>query len=865
MTQPSHTPGMAQFLAIKADYPDMLLFYRMGDFYELFFDDAKVASSVLDIALTSRGMSAGEPIPMAGVPARALDEYLKKAVQAGHKVAICEQMEPPGLTKGPVRREVVRVVTRGTLTEEGLLLPRQNNFLAAIAPPEKKNREGPGVAALDLSTGQFQVGDSGSWDATAAALSALNAAEIIIPHGWEIPEELHPWSDRLTRRGEWEFDPMQATEVLKDHFHTTALQGYGVADSPVCLAAAGALIAYCRETQKGALVHVTGLTRIHSNDAMILDDACRRNLELNVALRTGERRGSLLDALDITCTVMGGRLIAQWLNRPLQDLNLIRARHASIAWLLNHSTACEGVRYELRGVHDLERLLGRVALKRAGPRDLGGLRDTLARLPALYQLFQNEENPPAPMLATLVKHLAGHDTLLERLTSTLTETPPVKLVDGGVIREGFHAELDRFRLLAVDGKRFLGELEQKERERLGIASLKIKYHNTFGYTIEIPRTQSGKVPYEYRIQQTMTNGVRYITSELKELEEQILNAQERMALLEAELFEALLQDVALLAADLQETARSLATLDVLAALTWLADRFEYCCPIMNSGTGVHISEGRHPVVERVMISGKFTPNDVDLEAKDRRVALITGPNMAGKSTFMRQTALIVLMAHMGSFVPAKEARIGLTDRIFTRVGAADDLAGGQSTFMVEMTETAYIMHHATPRSLVILDEIGRGTSTLDGLAIAWAVIERVHTTICCRTLFATHYHELTQLDKLLPGLFNLTVAVKESDGEILFLRTIIPGAADRSYGIHVAQLAGLPRSVINRAMEVLAQLESESTTPRITGTSGAKSKRQLSLFPNPEPPFVQAIKAMDIDSFNHQQALEALHRLRKMV
>ncbi|MBF0191906.1 MAG: DNA mismatch repair protein MutS [Magnetococcales bacterium] len=872
MTPPSHTPAMAQYLAIKAEHPDMLLFYRMGDFYELFFDDAKEASAILEVALTQRGLSAGEPVPMAGVPARALDEYLKKAVLAGRKVAICEQMEPPGVSKGPLRREVVRVVTRGTLTEETLLAPRQDNFLVALCPPldrtgTRRRQSGEvGVAALELSTGQFQVGAPASWDEAAAALSALNPAEILLPRGWEAPDTLILWPDRITRRAEWVFDPLQAASALKDHFRAATLDGFGIGDSPVCVAAAGALIHYCRETRQGALVHVTGLTRTRSSDVMILDDACRRNLEINATLRSGERRGSLLGVLDVTVTPMGGRLLSQWLNHPLQDPARIRARQTSVTRLLAHHEARDAIREELKGVHDLERLVGRVALERASPRDLGTLRDTLARLPTLAALVPADD-PAAIQLQALVTPLAGHESLRQRLTATLTDTPPPRLSDGGVIASGVHAELDQCRLLAVDGKSVLGEMEKRERERLGIASLKIKFHQSFGYTLEVPRTQTAKIPYDYRIQQTMTNSVRYVTPELKELEEKILNAEERMNTLEAELFIRLLADVATETPGLQRCAQALATLDVLAAFAHLAERNDYRCPEINSGSGIHIRNGRHPVIESLS-EREFTPNDTDLDAEDKRIALITGPNMGGKSTFMRQTALITLMAHTGSFVPAAEARIGLTDRIFTRVGAADDLAGGQSTFMVEMTETAYILNHATHRSLVILDEIGRGTSTLDGLAIAWAVVERIHSAIRCRTLFATHFHELTQLESLLPGLFNLTVAIKETREGILFLHAIAAGAADRSYGIHVAQLAGLPRSVTERANEILTRLEADTPQHRpaaLRPPPPTPAPRQLSLFHDPDPPLVRELKALDIDAFSPRQALETLYRLKKMI
>ncbi|MBF0342505.1 MAG: DNA mismatch repair protein MutS, partial [Magnetococcales bacterium] len=719
----------------------------------------------------------------------------------------------------------------------------------------------PGIAALELSTGQFQVGTPDSWDGAAAALSALNPAEIILPRGWDPPPEMPLDPERLTRRAEWEFDPLQGADLLKEHFGTATLEGFGIADSPICMAAAGALIRYCRETQKGALAHVTGLTRTHAGEVMILDETGRRNLEINISLRSGERRGSLLGVLDVTVTSMGGRLFSQWLNHPLQDPERIRARQAGVAWLLAQHAHRESIRDLLKGVYDLERLVGRVALGRASPRDLGALRETLTRLPTVVSLLPGQDPSPAPCLTEVARLLTGHEALVRRLKEILTDDPPLRLQEGPVIRVGVHPELDQCRRLSVDGKGVLGELEKRERERLGIATLKIRYHQSFGYTLEVPRTQTAKIPYDYRIQQTMTNTVRYVTPELKELEEQILNAEERVNQLETQLFGALLTEVAAETPGLQRAAHALAMLDVLTAFAQMAERYDYCCPEINSGTGIHIRQGRHPVVE-ILGGREFTANDTDLEAEEQRLALITGPNMGGKSTFMRQTALITLLAHTGAFVPAEEARIGLTDRIFTRVGAADDLAGGQSTFMVEMTETAYILHHATSRSLVILDEIGRGTSTLDGLAIAWSVIERIHSAIRCRTLFATHFHELTQLQTLLPGLINLTVTVKETGGQILFLHAITPGAADRSYGIHVAQLAGLPRSVTQRAREILARLEQNPHQPdrRVT-----PALPQPSLFQDPDPPLVRELKAMDIDAFTPRQALEALYRLKKLL
>ena len=899
---PSDTPVIAQYLAIKAEHQDALLFYRMGDFYELFFEDAQKAAPVLNIALTKRGQSKGQPIPMAGVPVRAADQYLQRAVEAGFKVAICEQMEPPGQSKGPVRREVRRIVTRGTLTEENLLQPRANNFLVALSPaPEKTNpkpvrkkaeqpaHDNVGVAALDLSTGEFQVGEPGSWDRTLATLSALDPVEILIPESWDFPEGVSTWQAKLTRRGDWEFDPQQASDLLKDHFSCMTLVAYDIEKAPRCQAAAGALLAYCRETQKDALAHITGLTRTRADSYLILDDTSRRNLEINANLFDGKQGHSLLGVLDNCMTAPGSRLLAQWLNRPLQDLDAIQSRQRGVAWFLEAHTHREEVRNLLRGVHDLERLVGRIVMSRASPRDLGALRDTLAKLPLLIEHLQgdsDEQMVDAPLasmaefpslLAILREGLEYHDVLLAQLRRTLADELPALLRDGNVIRPGFHAELDKTREISADGKGYLLRFEQRERESTGIPNLKIHYHRTYGYTIDVSNAQLKKVPYKYLQKQTMTNSVRYVTPELKEYEEQILNAEERLTALESELFLALCKEIAHHTAALQQSAAALATLDVLSAFADTAEQHNYRRPEVNDGVEIKIIQGRHPVVESALPPGHgFVPNDTELNTEDQRVILITGPNMAGKSTYMRQVALIVLMAHTGSFVPARHAVVGVTDRIFTRVGASDDLAGGRSTFMVEMTETAHILHHAGPRSLVLLDEIGRGTSTFDGLSIAWSVIEQIHTARRSRTLFATHYHELTELERLKPGVVNYSVEVKDDQNKPLFLHTIIRGSADRSYGIHVAELAGMPKMVIERAKEILAQLEEadlkKPAAHRVepaTKTSQPHTpipQTQLSLFAEPPPePAMQELRALDPNDLTPKQALEILFHLKSLL
>ncbi|MBF0445744.1 MAG: DNA mismatch repair protein MutS [Magnetococcales bacterium] len=876
MTSTPHkpTPMMAQYLEIKAQHLDALLFYRMGEFYELFFEDAKIAAKDLDIILTARGKTADKPIPMAGVPVHRLDNYLKIAVEAGHKVAICEQMEPPSQSKGPVRREVLRVVTSGTLTEETLLNPRSNNFLVAIASAlttKKKRSNYPALAVLDLSTGQFQVEEYGSWELAAAFLSGLGLVEVVVPEGWEAPTELEGWQGKFSYRPRWEFDLDQGANIIKKQFNVTVLDSFGVADSPLCQIAAGALLFYCQETQRGSLGHITALTRTFSHDSMVLDEACRRNLEINGSLKDGQRNGSLLGVLDDTVSVMGSRLIGQWLNRPLQNVDAIAYRQDGVEWLLlKNSHARREIRELLGSVRDLERLLSRIAMGRASPRDFGALRSTLEQLPILAENLNSDDLPA--ILQGVKKTLDGHQELLARLVDILAQVLPVALKDGGVIRVGYSSDLDKMRDLAGGGKQGLADLEQEEREKTGITSLKVKYHRTFGYTLEVTNVHKDRVPYSYQHKQTMANAVRYTTPELKEFEEQIINAEEQMHILEADLFEKLGQEVAKHAANLQRSAVGLATLDVLAAFAHTADEREYRRPVVNSEAGIHIQQGRHPVVEAMLSEEHFVPNDAILDSDEHRVGLITGPNMAGKSTFMRQVALIVLMAHTGSFVPVSKGVIGLTDRIFTRVGAADDLAGGRSTFMVEMTETAHILHHATSRSLVILDEIGRGTSTLDGLSIAWAVVERMHGVCRSKTLFATHYHELTELERLKPGVVNYTVEVKESSNRVLFLHTIVPGAASSSYGIHVAELAGLPKEVIARAREVLTQLEeAEQKKPASSAANNSqqiqyKEPTQLSLFMEAPPqPAISELKAMDPDDLTPKQALDALYRLKKML
>ncbi|MBF0424237.1 MAG: DNA mismatch repair protein MutS [Magnetococcales bacterium] len=878
-----HTPVMQQYLSLKRAHPGTILFYRMGDFYEMFYEDAKTASEVLGIALTQRGHSAGQPIPMAGVPHHQARIHLKKLLDAGHRVAICEQMEPPGNGRAPIRRAVVRTITAGTLTEDDLLDPLANNYLVSLAmAAAQKTRQKIelAVAALDLSTGTFQVVLTRSLDRTLTEISLLSPSEVIVPAGWEPPAEIADMGLPLTRRPDWEFDPGHGARNLLDHFQVNSLEAFGIEESPACKAAAGALIGYCLETQRETMRHVTSLTRIEPDAVLVLDDICRRNLEINTTLRDNQRKGSLLGTLDLTVTPLGSRLLAAWLNRPLRQVEVIGQRQEAVAWLLRDARLRLQLRTELKGIADLERLLSRISLARSSPRDLGALRATLARLP---RIAASLDDPLAPsLIAVLREEIKGHEALLGRLQAALADDPlPTEQKEGNVIRQGFNADLDRLRITAREGKRLIQVMEQKEQQETGISRLKISYHRTFGYSIEVGNAHLEKVPYRYQQRQTMTNAVRFVTAELKELEEGIEHAEEGMVRLEETLCEAVRGDITAQATPLQVTARALATLDLLAAFAEMAERHTYCRPELHTGTTIDIRRGRHPVVER-HTDKPFVPNDALLDGQDNRLLLLTGPNMGGKSTWMRQVALITLMAHTGSFVPAESARIGLVDRIFTRVGAGDDLAGGRSTFMVEMTETAHILHQATAHSLIILDEIGRGTATRDGLAIAQSVAEHIHDTIGARTIFATHYHELTTLEQQRSGIVNHTVGIREWQETVLFLHTILRGQANRSYGIHVARFAGLPRQVTERADAILAALEHDPEYGY--GTMDDRRSGQVrthpaewhavdaapcgvpatELPPAPPHPVLSELMAIDTDALTPRQAMETLYRLKEI-
>ncbi len=844
-----HTPMMEQYLRIKAEYPHMLLFYRMGDFYELFYEDAERAAQLLDITLTSRGKSAGEPIPMAGVPVHAVENYLARLIRQGESVAICEQIGDPAKSRGPVERKVVRIVTPGTVTDEALLEERRDNLLAALFPGEG----GWGLATLDLAGGRFRVQEPGDEETLRGELERLQPAELLVPEA-QVPPFLEKAGIHLTRRPEWHFDLDTARRLLTEQFGTRDLGGFGCEGMERAIRAAGALLQYVQETQRSALPHLTGLRVERHDEALVIDAATRRNLEIDRA-RSGQKRHSLVGLMDRTATAMGGRLLARWINRPLRDRAALAARHDAIEELTGWHEL-EAFRRLLAGIGDIERILSRVALGSARPRDLATLRDSLALLPELQAQLASLQ---APLLRELADQAGEQPELVELLRRAIRENPPMLIRDGGVLAEGWDEELDELRNLSQNADQFLLDLEARERERTGIATLKVAYNRVHGYYIEVGRTHADNLPADYVRRQTLKATERYITPELKKFEDQVLSARERALAREKRLYEELLEQLRPSIPELQRCASALAALDVLANLAERALTLDFRRPRLVEEPGIHIEAGRHPVVER-SLETPFVANDLHLDG-ERRMLVITGPNMGGKSTYMRQCALIVILACAGSFVPAERAVIGPVDRIFSRIGASDDLAGGRSTFMVEMEETANILHNATEQSLVLMDEIGRGTSTFDGLSLAWACAVELVTRIRACTLFATHYFELTTLPEEHPGVANVHLeAVEHGDG-IVFLHKVKEGPASQSYGLQVAALAGVPRPVIELARKRLAELE------QAAHHHAAKETPQMALplTPGPEThPVVEQVRATDPDDLTPRQALALLYRLREL-
>jgi DNA mismatch repair protein MutS len=859
MNTPEHTPMMQQYLRIKAQHPDVLLFYRMGDFYEMFYDDARRAAELLDIALTQRGASAGEPIPMAGVPVVTLDGYLAKLVRKGQSVAICEQRGEPGKTKGPMEREVVRIVTPGTLTDEALLEERRDTVLASVYGQSGRY----GLAWLDLAAGRFSVMELDNLTALETEVERLRPAEILAPDGAQpalansLIAEARPWRTRAP----WHFELDSATRALTEQFHTRDLAGFGCADKPLAIAAAGALLAYVRETQKSALPHLLSITTEERDAALIMDPATRRNLELDESI-AGSPDLTLAGVFDRTTTAMGGRLLRRWLHRPLRDKDLLRARYQAVATLIEQAQHAQ-IAAALASIGDLERILARVALRSARPRDLVQLRAALGALPSLKRLVAAAASP---LLQEILDGISDHRDEHSLLQRAINESPPHYLREGGVIAPGYDAELDELRALGTNTEQFLVDLELRERERSGLSSLKLGFNRVQGFFIEVNRSQADKVPAEYLRRQTVKSAERFITPELKSFEDKVLGARDRAQARERALYEALLDQLSADLPALQASASAIAQIDVLSCFAERAATLQCAQPELVDEPMLFIEGGRHPVVER---AGRepFIPNDLRFDDA-RRMLIITGPNMGGKSTYMRQTALIVILAHIGCFVPARRAVLGPMDRIFTRIGASDDLAGGRSTFMLEMTETANILNNATAHSLVLMDEVGRGTSTFDGLSLAWACAAFIATKIKAFTLFATHYFELTSLASEAPGVVNVHVEAVEHGERLVFLHSVKEGPANQSYGLQVAALAGIPKSVTTQARRYLTELERERDALR----SYNSPQGELPLFaPTPapaqpihEPAALKALRAVDPNTLSPRDALDLLFRLKNL-
>ena len=867
------TPIRRQYLAIKQQYPGAILFFRLGDFYETFDDDAKLVSRELEIVLTGREMGKGHRVPLAGIPCHAADNYIARLINKGYKVAICEQVEDPALAQGLVERQVVRVVTPGTVVEPQLLAEKRNNYLAALVLDSDPDGESPAaaVAYADVSTGEFAVTQLDGRDPSQAVqqeLARLQPAEVLVPDGGDaLPFDFARFSLHVSPFPAWHFSTDVARRALLDHFGVVTLDGFGLAGAPQAVSAAVALLQYVAETQKLALAGFTDLRVYSQRGYMTLDAATRRNLEIYESTRSRAIQGSLLGVLDATRTAMGGRLLRRWLGQPLLDLHGLVARQDGIDVFYHDTPLRVAVIALLDQMADLERLANRVGQRIATPRDLTALRGSLQLVPRLQEELGRSQRAAVVPLAALNERLDPCADLVRLISQAIADEPPLKLAEGGVIRPGFSAELDGLHAASRDARQWIASLERTERERTGIKNLKVGYNRVFGYYIEVTTPNLPQVPADYIRKQTLVGAERYITPDLKEHESLILNAQERLVELEGQIYKQVLDQVASGAGRIRATAAAVAELDVFSSLAEVALRHRYVRPVLTDGDEISIVGGRHPVVELTLTDEPFVPNDVRLCNRDAQLIVLTGPNMAGKSTFLRQVALIVLMAQVGSFVPAESATIGLVDRIFTRVGAQDDIATGQSTFMVEMVETANILHNATGRSLIILDEIGRGTSTYDGLAIARAVVEYIHNhpRLGSKTLFATHYHELTELAKVLPRVRNFNVAVAEEGDRVVFLRKIVPGGADRSYGIHVAQLAGLPRSVIHRAEEVLESLEKdEKGRGRKERMRQEMASSQLGLFPAPaESPALKELASLDVDSLSPLEALTKLYELQQ--
>lgn len=860
------TPMMQRYMEVKREHPDAVLLFRMGDFYELFHEDAQTAARILGLTLTSRDKGSANPTPMAGFPYHQLDAYLRKLIHSGFRAAVCEQVEDPKQAKGLVRREVTRVVTPGTLTEDSLLDPRESNFLATII----LEKDRAGIAWLELSTGRFQLTEV---DAAVVfdELARIRPAECLISDGQRdhplLQQFKHLAGMLVVERPAWAFARDKCRQRLLDQFEIRTLDGFDIDESSLGVTAAGTLLEYVHETQRGSLGHIIRVEPYRRQATLIIDESTRRSLELTRTLRESKREGSLLDILDRTVTPMGARLIGELLSNPITNREVLNERLDAVEELTADAVLCQDIQELLKNAYDLQRLTARISTGRAGPRDLSCLNETLGILPRLKARISGRRSD---LVRRLEQTIDLCDDLRADISQILIDEPPLTTAEGGLIRPGFSAALDEMRDLSRGGKEWIARYQATEIERTGIPNLKVGFNRVFGYYLEVTAAQADKVPAEYIRKQTLKNQERYITPELKEHEERVLRSEQQSISLEQEIFAALRERVAAQGKRLQTTSEVLAQIDLLTSFAVLAKRGNYCRPELLEEPVLEIADGRHPVLDRILPAGEFVPNDIRLGHESGLIQLITGPNMAGKSTYIRQAALLTIMAQMGSFVPARTARIGIADRIFARVGASDELGRGQSTFMVEMTETARILNSATSRSLVILDEIGRGTSTYDGISLAWSVTEHLHDRIGCRTLFATHYHELTALTQTLVQARNWNVAVREEDQNVIFLHKIVEGTADKSYGIHVARLAGIPQEVIERARTILNSLESdhidESGHTRVPERSRTKKsghrEKQLSLFEAPPHPLLEAIKGIDLNQMTPLKALETLHEMQ---
>jgi len=842
-----HTPMMQQFLRIKADHPDILLFYRMGDFYELFFDDARKASQLLDITLTARGKASGEPIPMCGIPYHAADNYLARLIKAGESVAICEQVGDPATTKGPVERQVMRIVTPGTVTDENLLEERRDNFLMAIASFDEQI----GISVLDVGSGRFFVQELSSPEQLHTELERIKPAEILISEDDALYNHFASCKG-LRRQPPWYFEFDTCQRLLTEQFGTKDLTGFGCDGLTQAILAAGCLMQYVNDTQRTALPHIQGLRVERSEDSVLLDAASRRNLELEINL-SGGPENTLASVIDKTSTAMGSRCLRRWINRPLRDQSQLASRHNSVAALLANREYTE-IQNQLKHIGDIERIISRVAIKSARPRDLYTLGNSLAQLPDIQQQLNNLTSERLSQLSTSISE---HPETVALLQSAIKDNPPVVIRDGGVIAEGYDAELDELRNLSKNADQFLVDLEAREKERTGISTLKVSYNRVHGFYIEISRAQSDKAPDDYIRRQTLKSAERFITPELKTFEDKVLSAKERALSREKSLYDELLNKLLFSLKALQLCAEGLSELDTLCCFAERAEALNYCQPEFQSRSSISITAGRHPVVELVT-DNNFIPNDCKLNDQ-QRMLIITGPNMGGKSTYMRQTALIVLMAHIGCYVPAEKAVIGTIDRIFTRIGATDDLASGRSTFMVEMTEAANILNNATDKSLVLMDEIGRGTSTFDGLSLAWACAENLALDCKPFTLFATHYFELTSMVDEIKSVKNVHLDAVEHGESIVFMHAVKDGPANQSYGLQVAKLAGVPSSVIKNAKKKLQILERQSANSHEVFVEA--STGQLELFNNNPHPIIEQLQEIQVDDLNPRQALELLYEL----